>query len=114
MKTQIGVQLQVEGFHNWPDAPDEVAFLRHRHRHMFHIECRLTVSHADRDVEFFLLKRAIQRHMYHQYSKDHRSDNICEFGAMSCEMIAIEIMGAFDIDWCKVSEDGENYGIVTK
>ena len=108
MKTQIGVNLQVEGFHCWEDAPVEVDFLRDRHRHIFHIECRMTVNHSNRDVEFILLKRAIEQHMELLYGKP------CEFQSMSCEQIGAELLEKFDLDWCKVSEDDENYAIVTK
>ncbi len=34
----IWVTFQREGIHQYPDAPEEVAFLRHPHRHVFHLK----------------------------------------------------------------------------
>ena len=34
-KMTLWVTTQLEGFHKWEQAPDEVAYLRERHRHMF-------------------------------------------------------------------------------
>jgi hypothetical protein len=60
MKKFIEVTWQFEGLHCWPSAPDEVAFLRSPHRHIFHCRARLEVFHQDREVEFILLKRNLE------------------------------------------------------
>jgi hypothetical protein len=36
-----------------------------------------------------------------------------EFGAKSCEMIAIELINEFNLSRCEVNEDNENGAIVT-
>lgn len=111
MQTQIGVKLVVPGFHFWKDAPEEVSFLRHNHRHLFGIECIFEVNHQDRQLEFFIVQQALRKHLDLTYEQDH---NGYQFGAMSCEMIAQELLDTFSLISCKVDEDGENFGIVCK
>lgn len=110
-KTEVLIRLQVEGFHNWPKAFVEVGFLRDRHRHIFHIECRKVVEHDDRDIEIITLKRTIEKHLHDMYYEGSRG--ACEFGSMSCEMIAAELLHQYDLSSCEVTEDGENGAIVT-
>lgn len=62
----IKVTLPVEGFHRWLDAPDEVAFLRNYHRHLFKIEAVITVMEDDRELEFFLVQKKIR-----EFIQDH-------------------------------------------
>lgn len=102
----IVVRTQFEAMHQWADAPDEVAFLRDLHRHVFHVELKLEVYHADRELEFILVKRALTKWLELQRQP-----------VGSCEMIAEQVL-----DWaerqygeprnrgacCTVSEDGEN------
>lgn len=52
MSTEIVVRFQVAGFHQWPDAPDNRSYLRDKHRHLFHVEASMPVSHNEREVEF--------------------------------------------------------------
>lgn len=107
MTTAVIVRLQVEGFHCWPECPlPEVAFLRDRHRHIFHITAVLEVSHANRAVEIILLKREIDQWLARTFGRP------CEFGSMSCEMIAGRLVEAFELRSCSVEEDGENGAIV--
>ena len=110
MQTNIIVKLQVEGPHNWPDATDgagaEMHYLEYRHRHMFHIDARKEVFHDDRDVEFIMFKRKINRYLREMY---YTSDlDLCDFGSQSCEMIAEELYNEFDLCYCAVYEDNEN------
>jgi hypothetical protein len=113
MKTYVIVRLQIDGCHNFPAARDlfpEVGFLADRHRHIFHIEAKKEVYHDDRDVEFIMFKRDIQdyfRQMY--YNPETRT---CEFGPMSCEMIAAKVLKQFDCVSVSVWEDLENGAIV--
>lgn len=101
-------KVQVEGFHSWPGAFDEVAFLRERHRHIFVIRAIAPVYHDDRDKEFILFGRQVKQYLAEQYGEP------CEFGAMSCEMIATELIRTFELTACEVFEDDENGAIVTK
>lgn len=116
MKTQIIVKLQIEGIHNWLNCPlEDVHFLRFDHRHIFHIKAIKTVSHDDRDVEIILLKRSIQEWIKGLFSFCLPSGStVCNFGQMSCEMIARQVLLAFDLDECEVLEDDENGARVVK
>lgn len=112
MKSNIIVNLQVEGIHCWPDCPiEEVAFLRTPHRHIFQIECKKEVTHLDRDIEIIQFNRKIQDYLLNKYGTGRSFYNlkkICDFGSKSCEMIAVELVGEFQLNYCKVLEDGEN------
>lgn len=109
MKTYVIVRLAIDGCHNFPAARDlfpEVGFLADRHRHIFHIEAKREVFHDDRDVEFIMFKRDVQdyfRQMY--YKPDTRTH---EFGPMSCEMIAKQVLRQFNCVSVTVWEDLEN------
>lgn len=118
MKTEVYCTLQVEGTHNWPECPfDEVAYLRDPHRHIFHIKAYTVVNHDDRDVEFIMLKHEIEQYLHEKYycgaNKLAMFDSLHKFGAMSCEMIARELIEKFHLSRCEVSEDNENGAIVT-
>jgi len=102
----IWVTFQKEGLHCYPDAPDEVEFLRDTHRHIFHFRVEMTVGHDDREVEFILLKRELES-LY--------DDSVLELDFQSCEMIARTLLHYLvdkygnERDYTiTVSEDGEN------
>ena len=109
MKTNIIVKLEIEGLHNWPDAQaivPEVGFLSSMHRHKWFITAKKQVNHDDRDVEFIMFKRDILDYLLEEYyNNDTRTH---EFGAKSCEMLAKEIMEAFECNYVSVFEDNEN------
>lgn len=117
MKTFIGVRLSVEGFHCYPSASEKhgnvVEFLEFPHRHNFGIVAKREVHHDNRDMEFILFKRAILTYLYEKYGSNEENDYpICKFGAMSCEMIAKELVEHFGLESCEVNEDGENFAEV--
>lgn len=70
-----------EGKHCWPDAVNHegVEFLSLKHRHIFHVRVIVSVSHDDRDVEFILMKRYLEK-----YTRDLPLD----LHNSSCEMLA--------------------------
>ena len=108
-KTNIIVTLDIEGLHKWPDARKvfpEVGFLSDLHRHMFHICLKKEVQHDDRDIEFILFKRDVQSYILEKYWDAHC--NCVSFGAMSCEMIARDLLEFFDCVYVSVWEDKEN------
>ena len=110
--TEVYCTTQMAGIHNWPGCPfDEVSYLRDPHRHMFHIKAHKLVTHSDRDVEFIMLKHLIEEYLNMEYWHDQHK--CLYFGAMSCEMIAEELINKFDLCRCEVSEDGENGAIIT-
>lgn len=115
MKTSIVVNLQVEGLHNWPEARQiipEMGFLSDLHRHIFHVKVCKQVSHDDRDIEIIQFKRELQDYFKRNYWNEDLQ--VCNFGPRSCEMLAKDLMEAYDLNCCQVLEDGENGAIVTK
>lgn len=100
MKTNIIVNLQIEGIHAWPECPfKEVSFLRNPHRHIFHICCKKEVKHDDRQIEIIMLKRKILKYL------NNFNGNL---SYKSCEMIARNLSKEFNLNYCSVLEDGEN------
>lgn len=99
--------IRFEGFHRWPNAPDEVAFLRDRHRHIFHVRAEVEVHHDDRDVEFILLGRRVLAEVK---SITEAEDVSC----WSCERWAREFLDRLNLVKCEVSEDGENGAVITR
>ena len=105
VKKSIWVTFQKEGIHCYPDAPEEVDFLKYPHRHIFHFKVQIEVEHDDRDIEFFIFKRWLES-LY--------QDNILILDYKSCEMIADDlakqIKDKYPDRWLAidVSEDGEN------
>lgn len=109
----IEVTFQKEGIHCYPAAAEDpnledVSFLAHPHRHMFHFRVRITVQHNDRDIEFIQFKRWLES-LY---------VGTLELNYKSCEMLAEELIdrikaryGGRLID-VEVFEDGENGAIL--
>jgi len=122
MFTEVYCTTQIEATHCWPDCPfDEVAYLRDPHRHVFHIKAYVRVTHDDRDVEFIMLKHQIRNYLIKKYGRASMPADggelhyyHCEFGAMSCEMLATELIEEFGLSRCEVSEDDENGAIVSR
>lgn len=101
MTTIVFATTRFEGFHHWPDAPDEVAFLRVLHRHVFHVRAEVPVRHDDRDVEFILLGRRVSAEIEAVRSTQ-------DVARWSCERWAMELVDRLGLSACEVSEDGEN------
>lgn len=115
LQTYIGVRLDVEGLHFWPDAAKiepTVAFLQHPHRHRFFIEAKKVVSHHDRDIELILFKRLINKYLHNKYFDTKLQ--LMNFKNNSCEMLANELCIEFGLEECSVFEDNEVGAIVSK
>jgi hypothetical protein len=103
MSNYIWVTTQFEGFHKYPDAPNEVSFLKELHRHIFHIKVWCQVFHNDRDIEFIIFKRFIT-----SLIKENNFNN------KSCEMISDDLYNLIIEKYpnrlirIEVSEDNEN------
>ena len=101
----IWVTFQKEGIHKYPDAPEGVEFLKYPHRHIFHFKVELEVFHDDRDVEFILFKRELEKLF---------ADGTLQLDYKSCEMIADDLALYINNKYpnrdliITVSEDGEN------
>jgi len=110
-ETFIKIRTEFEGYHFYPGAGEidsRIKFLENEHRHMFKVEVKISVTHLDRELEFFLVKWALQ-----DFIKSGKMNH------KSCEMIATDILQEhllprygeryYEI---VVSEDGESDGIV--
>lgn len=114
-RRMIWVTFQKEGIHCYPAAAtdpslatggrDDVSFLSHPHRHIFHFRVWIEVFHNDRDIEFIQFKRWCES-LYH--------DSVLSLDNKSCEMISDDLYTAIAMRypnrdmWIEVSEDGEN------
>jgi hypothetical protein len=101
----IWIQFQFEGFHQWPDAPEVVGFLRNRHRHLFHVKVTWQVAHNDRHLEFFI-QQARAKAVVEQLKQ------IEQVNLWSCEEWASNLLKQLQAVSVEVSEDGENGAIV--
>lgn len=98
----IYIKHVFEGFHRYVDAPDEVAYLRNTHRHLFEIKVYLQIYTDDRDVEFHMFKNDVIGFI--------RNKN---FNEKSCEMISNILFKLISAKYpgrdikIELSEDGE-------
>ena len=111
MKMYVVVRFQFEGFHHFPEAPNEVDFLRKPHRHIFHCEVKLPVTHNDRELEFIMVKQHLQRFVAKKYNFD--------LGKCSCEMICEDLLAEITQKYglrkditISAFEDAENGGVL--
>ena len=78
LDTMVCVTFQRVGYHNYPDAPEAVDYLKSTHRHLFKFKVCLEVFSADREVEFHLLLRWLEENIEKTLNLDYQS----------CEMLA--------------------------
>lgn len=76
MVNYIFITTRFEGYHQYPDAPKEVEFLKDRHRHMFGVKVWVEV-HNNEDIEPIIFKRDVAILLRKQ-----------ELNDMSCQMIS--------------------------
>ena len=106
MKKTIILVFDIEGHHSWKDAPDDVSFLKHNHRHLFRIRIGQSVSHNDREKEIFLQQQVFKNFLRFKYETSVGNYKFHDFGNMSCEAIAEEIINLDNtINWVEVLED---------
>lgn len=115
VRESIFCTLSFDGVHNWANIPSteelrNVQFLKFPHRHTFNVAAFKYVDHSDRDTEFIVLKRLIQKYIKQKYYSDEQDTHI--LNSMSCEMLAKELCVEFELYKCIVDEDGECGGIV--
>lgn len=108
MKKAIWVRTFFRGFHRWPDAPEQVAFLRNLHRHCFGVKVQIWVTGSDREVEFFILQSEVDFVTVKQLGPALKGTP-----SMSCEMMAEYIAEKlkaknYHVHFVEVDEDGEN------
>jgi len=121
----IAVTFQRVGYHNYPAAPSDVAYLRDLHRHLFKFKVSIEVFAADREIEF------------HQFLNWLESlyDGQLSLNNASCEMVSDALAATIEsqypgrqltievwedgecgsvTDYVSVAEDGECGAIVSK
>ncbi len=103
MKIELIIRTQFESFHCWPDAPDDVSFLRFTHRHIFHVETSIAGHHLDRSLEFFQIKRNIDNFF---------KETVFPLSS-SCEYMAAELLKYLEqlnytVNYISIFEDNEN------
>jgi hypothetical protein len=103
----VTARFQFDGIHHWPDAPDPVKFLRNPHRHVFHVEGEISVSHEERETEFITLANSMKLYLIGTFPQAN-FPGVLDLGSSSCEKIARMLVDMFELSRCFVSEDGEN------
>lgn len=109
MKTSsIIIRTQFAGLHYYAKAPEQVAYLRSPHRHVFFVEVEMQVSHDDRDLEFIIVKNSINEFIDSKpfditASCEQMADEICKYLIKKYDQRNIS---------CTVFEDNENGGRV--
>lgn len=107
----IYVTTSFIAFHCWPEAPEEVSFLRSKHRHKFGVRACFRIT-EDRQLEFFLVQSEVNSICQHEIMpalKERRS--------LSCESMALMIYNSLvskglPVTEVEVNEDGENGSII--
>lgn len=102
MKTTVIISFEIEGFHNYPNAPQEVNFLSFPHRHTFKITAGYVVTDLNREKEIFICRDELKSYLMEAYGSP------ATFNNMSCEMIAKDILDFSMEDgmqWCEVWEE---------
>lgn len=106
----IKIKNQFIKTHCWKDAPKEVEFLRHPHRHVFYVTSQIEVFEDDREIEYFMAQRVIDKII---------KDEVMEMEeGSSCEMFAEKILDFLELVYpnrfieIEVSEDNENSSII--
>lgn len=118
MQTTVFCKTKFEGVHCYPGAPDEVAYLRQPHRHMFGITVDIEVFGIDRELEFIMLKHKVDAWV----RKHLNTSGVWEMETLSCEQVATQLMTYLKAQYndlthersfvVSVDEDGENGAMV--
>lgn len=102
----VKIKTQFEGFHQYKDAPEEVSFLRNRHRHLFIVTVKIGVDKSNRELEYFMVLKDVKV-LIKKFLKETKETE-------SCEMIAEFFLDYLETKYTnrkieiEVSEDGEN------
>ena len=77
----ITVKNQFDDLHCYPNAPEQVSYLRSNHRHTFMLESTLQVFHEDRELEFYMVKDYIDSILVEIKGMEINKscENICSF-----------------------------------
>lgn len=113
MKIHVTVKIKIAGLHQWKECNlKEVEFLKHSHRHIFHIKCEKEVKKSNREIEIILFKSKIITFLTQTFNLT--DCGALDFGNNSCEDIAKLLLKTFNLSSCEVLEDDENGAKVYK
>lgn len=114
MQTTVFCKTKFEGVHCYPGAPDEVAYLRQPHRHIFGINVEIDVFGTDRELEFIMLKHKVDAWV----RKHLNALGVWEMETLSCEQVATQLVSYLGAQYndieqkrdiiISVDEDDEN------
>lgn len=109
MKREVITYNEIQGFHCWPDARRNVAYLASQHRHIFVIRCRAEVSHNEREIEINTEQDRIEESLKEAFGTP------CRFHDMSCESIAEWLLNSLpELNYVEVLEDGYGGAALTR
>jgi hypothetical protein len=104
MKT-VWVTYTLSGFHHWEQAPEEVAYLRSSHRHLFGFRVEVEVSHSEREVEYHQLQKEAIGLSYPILAEAESSGSSCE--TMASQLYTRLEKAGYSVYSVAVDEDGE-------
>ena len=113
--TKVWVTTSFVGFHCWPAAPKEVAYLRNLHRHLFGVKVTINVNHQDRDIEYHMLKAEVEKLVTELKQRLEVSPHFsCERMAdyLATALASFKYYGKESTIEVEVDEDGECGSIV--
>lgn len=97
-KMMIFVTFEVPGIHSYPDAPEEVSYLRYPHRHLFKFKVGVEVGHDNREIEF---------HIFKNWCTSQFTSGLYDLNNKSCEMIARDLAARIRDKWATESAEIE-------
>ena len=106
MRKYIWVTVQKEFMHKYENAPENVKFLRNLHRHLFKFKIYIEVFKNDRDIEFILFKRFIEKALDNEIPFNLRNSSCESLSDFLYEIIIKKYPERKVV--IEVSEDGEN------
>ena len=95
------IDFDIEGFHNYPESPKEVEFLKYPHRHLFQIKMGFEVTDSNREIEIFIMTDVVKEYINSKYGTP------AQFQNMSCEHIAEDLLNKFNSKFVEVLEDSK-------
>lgn len=115
-RRSIRVRSTFVGFHHWPGATGERAYLGQRHRHEFTVTASLGVLHHDREVEFHDVQEFLAVTVVPTLGVDLQPfpGAPIELGSQSCEAVAERVAELLEeqwpgrVQWVAVDEDGQS------
>ena len=89
----IKINFNLNGFHNWPDAPEQYQSLKILHFHNFKFKIEIPVTDYNREIEFidfrFKIIDVVEKYFAKYMEEDKIGINLsgCNFTNNSCEML---------------------------